>query len=704
MSTVRCPGCGGQFPLAAVAQYETFTCSKCGHVVEVPAAPPAQRTSPARPAAKRTQPTGARSAQASTGRRAGAGRTAKPASRRTAPPPEPEPEPRGRSRGKQRRTRSDDAPRNEKKALPVPMLAGGGLLVVAVIAFFMMKGGDELPPATIVGGSPVADGTGVAAGSGDPDKDPAAWTMLAANVRADRVNMMVARANTESDSVVQETATFLRDRKESEGLERLARLYVARTPTSEWANQVLGREEVSSKARRVLRKCELADDVQLESVVRLGRLIKKHAGDNGKKKWWAEGDELKEVNALLAEVEAGEQELANSDAAFGRARWITYRRTVEVFKDHPTLSAHVGPYLIFVQIKSEKGTVIEDADPEAVATAQVILDRNIDLFKNLYEGWMTQIAPIFGFERYTEDSVDYSTILKANVFADSESYYEYIAQVGGPRSARAYYSKQEPRFITTYEGDGEKGADGEGESQESTNQVQCHEATHQLVHFYTWDTTRKIIGRPPRWLDSLTRPLWSTEGFAEFFSSHTEENGKYTWMVPLEDRMKQLWVFSEVIEKKGWTPWALKDIWSLRHGGQLSGLAQARAIDPNDAGASGMVMSNQFYAEAWSWVYFLWNVEEGGKLKYRDKLIAYFKLEFELDFGQRDGKKRTSPRLMQENDFRGVFGLIEAPKKEQALYDEWKVFEKALVEKHRNPKWNKERERIFKMLKMDPAK
>jgi len=46
-----------------------------------------------------------------------------------------------------------------------------------------------------------------------------------------------------------------------------------------------------------------------------------------------------------------------------------------------------------------------------------------------------------------------------------------------------------------------------------------HEATHQLVHFYTWDLTRKELHREPQWLDCHVRPTWSNEGFAEFFSS-----------------------------------------------------------------------------------------------------------------------------------------------------------------------------------------
>ena len=52
-------------------------------------------------------------------------------------------------------------------------------------------------------------------------------------------------------------------------------------------------------------------------------------------------------------------------------------------------------------------------------------------------------------------------------------------------------------------------------------------------------------------------------------------------------------------------------------------------------------------------------------------------------------------------NFRQVFGMVDDSAKEQALYDEWKVFEKALVEENRKPEWKTERERIFKMLDMN---
>ena len=220
MSTVKCPGCGGQFPLTAVAQYEQFTCSQCGHIVSVPAAAPAQpvqrpaqQPAQARRSAAAAAPSKSSQAASSSARSSGA----KPAARRRAPEPEPEPEPRGRSRGgRSGGTAGSSAP--ARKSPPVPLLAGGGLLLVVAVAFFALKGGDELPDAVPVG-APGADGVPAIAGgpaTGDPNKDPAAWAMLDALARKDRVNMMVARAETESDAVLQQTAAFLLERNETE--------------------------------------------------------------------------------------------------------------------------------------------------------------------------------------------------------------------------------------------------------------------------------------------------------------------------------------------------------------------------------------------------------------------------------------------------------------------------------------------------------
>ncbi len=669
MSMIVCPGCGGRFPLAQVAAYESFTCSTCGHVVKVPVAAPKPVAQPQQPRQPRRP---ARPAQP-----APAGRTARPAqpagrkeaTRRAAGAPQAEPTrpARGGGRRRERAPRDfDDAP--ARKGPPVGLLVGGGALLLAAIAVFALtrdSDADLPPPTTIDTAATPAPGTPGAPGAGATNEAPAA------------------------------------------GVD---------APTTESAPPE--RVNVIPLIRQTLNKCEFADDVEADPVYRLRLLMAKHKDKKGK--WIAEGDDLARVRELLGEVAVADKKLRGSDAEMARAHWVTYQRKIEVMKDYPTLHAAVGPYLIFVQIKADRGSTIDEADPEEVKKAQGVLDHNVALFRALYEGWMTEMAPYFGFERYTKDNVSRDTIFKMNVFADYRSYMEYNLRIGSggtAASARAYYSLQEPRFICTYEGKPEKkkkdGAEGEAaeveenpeaETREYIDQVQCHEATHQLVHFYTWDTTRKVIGRNPRWLDALTRPLWSTEGFAEFFSSHTVENGVYTWMAPLDERMEHLWIFKEILAEKDWKQWELGQMLSLRNGGQLNALGAARAIDPADRGAAGMVMGNLFYAEAWSFVYFLWYAEEGGAPKHRDKLIAYFKEEFELNYGQKQGKTgdelARSPRLMLEKDFFRVFGLQDAASR-QALYDEWKVFEKDLVAKHKKPGWDKERTRIRKMLKMD---
>ncbi len=691
MSTITCPGCGGVFPLEAVAGFASFQCSQCGTNVAVPTAQPA--APPATPAQRPTQRPAQKRGSPKRAARQSAQRRTRAAPEHEEPLPAAEPA----RRGRQRRGDGDaDDLAPKDRSPPIGLFIGIGVVVLAVVAFALTRG-DDIPEPVRIGadGEPitapaVADNGGQPAA--DPNTDPIAWRALPAQSRKDRITLLLARADTETESVVRQTADFLRERGEIAAIEDLARRFLKREPTNPWAAQIAGRQEVTALIDQTLRKCEMADEVGIASVMRLRELKRSKADEKGK--WWAEGADLEEVTKLLAEVEAEEKALEN-DGEYGRARWRVYQASTEPINQYPFLDAAVGPYLIFVQVAAEKGTALEDCDPEARANAEKVLAKSVKLFETFYEGWMTEFAPHFGFERYDEKNVDHSTILKAIIFASEKDYATYNASIGSrlASSARAYYSKREPRFICSYEG-------GDEEDEAYTNHVQAHEATHQLVHFFTWDTTRKAIGREPRWLDALHRPLWSTEGFAEFFSAYTVEGDTYSWMQPLDNRMQHLWIFGGILEKKEWKRWPLDQILRIRHGGELQVQGAARA-KPAEQGMAANVMANLFYAEAWSFVHFLWYADAGGAPKYRDRLIEYFKLEFELDYGQR-GKEgaptRRGARVMTDKHFKRVFGLMDSPAKMQALYEEWKAFEKALLAKHKSPKWDEEKKKIYKNL------
>ncbi len=686
MSTIQCPGCGGQFPLAQVAQYAQFTCSVCGGTVvvptAVPVAPPA-RTPAAAPPAERT----AQAARPPSAQRVAAEPRTTATRRAAAAPAEPE-----RARGARRGREAEPASKR------TGLLVGGGvggLALVALIVVLAARGGDA-PTSGTNSTSTATAPSGVPATVKEPERDAAAWDGLAPSARADRIAELLALADSADDATLRLACAALKERGADQGARDIATRYLVRNATSPWANDVLGRRELAGAIRSTLATCELALDAKADAAEQLKEMLAEHTQSS--KSWWAEGLDREEAEALLEEVVRVNAELENSEAARARAHWVAYQRAIEVMRDYPTVHDHVGPYLIFVQVQAPVGTRVRDAKPEDVANAKKVLAKNVELFRNLYEGWMTEMAPVFGFRRLTADNVDSKSVLKVNVFADGKAYAEFNEAIGSgiASMARAYYSMMEPRFICTYDG----GNAEDGEHEGYTNQVQCHEATHQLVHFYTWDTTRTAIDREPPWLDAIVRPLWSTEGFAEFFSSHTVENGTYRWMQPLEERMKQIWIFDEIVEAKGWKPWTLEHLLSIRDGGQLSDFSGARARRPEDHGLATNVMTNFFYADAWSLVYFLWYHGDATP-KYRAGLVKYFRREFELDYGQGSGRQLAgAPRPITEKDFFAALGL-DTDAQRQALYDEWRRWQTDFVAAHRKPEWDAERTRIRGFLHLD---
>jgi hypothetical protein len=259
----------------------------------------------------------------------------------------------------------------------------------------------------------------------------------------------------------------------------------------------------------------------------------------------------------------------------------------------------------------------------------------------------------------------------------------------------------EPRFVTTYDASGvKKGPDEDSEDVDYVDHVQCHEATHQLVHFYTWDLTRKDIGRDPDWLHVFWRPLWSGEGFAEFCSAFTVKDGKRVWLQPLENRMQEMWAFNEIVKEKGWRPWRLSEFLQLVNGKALEKWAETRALKNEDEVVATGVMSNLFYGEAWSFVYFLWYAEENGKPKYRDRYIDYLKAEFHVKFGVDPKTGTVWPAPVDYHAFAHVMGLATDAQWD-ALDKEWKEFTAKLIAANRKPSWDAERAKIRKNFGID---
>jgi hypothetical protein len=258
------------------------------------------------------------------------------------------------------------------------------------------------------------------------------------------------------------------------------------------------------------------------------------------------------------------------------------------------------------------------------------------------------------------------------------------------RRVRAYYEPWEPCFVVSHDGPAQEDVD-------ATDQIQCHEATHQILHFHTWDLARKERGgKPLPWDQCGQRVPWHDEGFAEFFSSHRREGDRYVWMQPLPSRMKDLWIFPQVLEKRGWATWSLAELLQVQDYSDMDERAAGRITTKpwkkQTAGEREEVqrilplMGNLFYARSWSLTYFCWYATDAqGRPKWRAGYTTWLRRTLRVNLVQ-DGRRGLVPLLPTDADFRKDLGLSDDARF-AAFEAEWNAFEKDLVEKNKSRAW-----------------
>src|SRR5262249_34123700 len=153
-------------------------------------------------------------------------------------------------------------------------------------------------------------------------------------------------------------------------------------------------------------------------------------------------------------------------------------------------------YLVFVQVKAPAGTPIEQVSADELTRARRVLNQSRELFAAVYEGVPSALDQPLGIAPLGKKDPDEKTTPKAHGFADQatwELYHQRLGFLPWAQETRAYYDFEEPRFLATYDGGPDRPPWHE--------HLQCCEAARQLLHFYTWDVTRKTAGRELSWLD-----------------------------------------------------------------------------------------------------------------------------------------------------------------------------------------------------------
>ena len=245
--------------------------------------------------------------------------------------------------------------------------------------------------------------------------------------------------------------------------------------------------------------------------------------------------------------------------------------------------------------------------------ARQIVDRNLNVLTALYRDFRN----VFGkhFEMPEVKSFDQASMrtLKLWTFFSVKSFQEYQEKLRMPLppGVAAYY-RPANQWITLFESPG----GGGGGSDFNINKI-FHEGTHQLVHLYTKVLIEKKIGDEILWDDPRThsRLHWFQEGIAELFGSAKKVGDDWETMVPYIYRMREWWM----TRSNKLSEWTFEELLSIKTSGELQNRASRKGLN------QGGRLSSLFYAQAWSWVYFLWNFENG---KYRDKFVEYAAKEF----------------------------------------------------------------------------
>jgi hypothetical protein len=511
-------------------------------------------------------------------------------------------------------------------------------------------------------------GQGVSRSSGDVAADPSSWSSLAADERSRQVRATIDDTNYRSLESVRKAHAYLCARNEATAAGEVLTRRLQADANCTWAHGVRGDVDVAARVSKCLKECELAEAEDLPSVANL----RKAAGPCDAGPRWVDRDTATKLDELIAAVRGDEARL-NDPHAVGIDKWVRWQQGYPVMKDLAEVHATAGPYLVFVSFDGGKA---KQPTRDAENAAKSILDRNLKVLTHLYGRWSKEVAEPLRLAKYDEKSADANTILKADVFTDPRPYLSYQFEAdwwSADYGNVAHYVDVEPRFLAAVDAQKLPFPDPEGAIRT--------EAVRQLVHFHTWDATRKSSGREIEYALCRNRPLWSADGFPLVFGRlvAAPEPAKATrpWL-------EAVFVGRSVAEARKWNGWTLAEILAMKDRQDLVAAARRR-VGGEFADAAIEPMSQLFTGRAASLVDFLWNAQDGGKPKYRERYLAYLGSEMvartKVDFSGKEVCVRVTPE-----DFRRALGLTS----DDALgaFDkEWSTYEAAEIDSHKSPQW-----------------
>ncbi len=619
MNLVACPKCGSRFDVSTLQPGSTFVCGSCKNVLQVPRQPvagapaaPAKGPAPARPAAPRRAAPG-RSVGQVPGRAAvpgkpgpaprvdprragGATSTQMPATgRQPAGPPAGGRRSGGRAAGGERPSRrgpSRDAPK--KSAMPLILGGAGlGLIIVIVIVVLVVSGSKPDVPVLPGGGGGGDQGTVVAGGNQEPSASD--------QIRALEGELFGADGDL---SKVQSVFTRAKAKGFSGTCRKAADYAITIDPNLDWANKEVGNRNLKEVYDRIP-----TDDILQTYGNKEYETLRWEAEDP--ETYWGTTEEYEKLEGLLEKVLTHHQKLKNDRLYLDE---YVIRKNVEkdpVYKDYPFRVEAKSPYIMFVEHTGEEGRETRESKEAAR-----IVERNLNILSSLYNQFMADFKESFKLPDISELEQPSMRTLKLWTFSSHKSFQKYQKDIGQPLppGVGAYY-RPDNQWITLFEQPG-SAEHRPGTSDFNTNKI-FHEGLHQLMHVFTKVVMERELGEEVLWSDRRchSRLHWFQEGMAELYGSAvSREGGKWDLKVPYKMRLGEWWN----CRKNKQVEWTFEEIRSIRTGPELQQRSRSKGLTQQGR------LSSLFYAQAWSWVYFLYNYENG---KYRDKLIEYMAKE-----------------------------------------------------------------------------
>lgn len=257
--------------------------------------------------------------------------------------------------------------------------------------------------------------------------------------------------------------------------------------------------------------------------------------DDNKERLYVDVELRQRIDKLEAEVATFRSERWDVDDAM-KKELRSIEKELDTVKHHPFLSVADDTLNSFNTFTEKREVHLRDANDNLLPKPFIGITHEPFLFmvqaakdggeKEIADkifGWLEQLREAFlaYFEGTVELKPDERTkLITIVLFREYKDYLAYN-RIKDPERDRtfalAHYEPDNKRLCVPLNF-GRMGGNSDDDPEHMLREVMFHEATHQLMHFYTKTEHLGLWGS-----------MWSDEGVAEYFGGHGEQDGKFVF-------------------------------------------------------------------------------------------------------------------------------------------------------------------------------